>query len=368
MIREYSVQVVTRMPQYRTETRFGTRFPGILLAALLALAPRAGAQVTVPLQGGLVSGQVRDRDTGQPVAYALVLLPGPDLRVFTSESGRFGVAGLTPGDYTLEVRQVGYAPASAAIRVVAEGSLPGTAPLVIAVARQALVLPEVSVTATVCQDPARQSRPPAAQAILDQAITNAERLLAMERDFPVRARFERLVARLGAADSVLGFRWDTLVSESERGESYRPGRVVQRPRLQPATIRYFTTSDIARREFLEQHCFWVIGEEMLDSVRVIRIDFAPAERLRSPDWAGSLFLDARTSLLHRSEASLTRVPRNLGGLRSTRCEVGYVEIVPTLVHEKTADCRTEVEDGPVRLRREVWGLLGWEFTGRRPGG
>lgn len=369
-MREYSVQVVIRMLQYGTVARCGTRFAGILL--LLGLPCTVGtaeAQVTGRLQAGLLAGVVRDAETGQPVRYALVLVADRDARSFTSESGRFSLAGLGAGEYSLQVRQIGYAPLTVQLRVVREDAIPAPAPLVLEVTRQALVLPEVTVTATACLDPRRQAHSAEARAILDQAITNGERLLAMAKEYPLESSFEVLRAGFTAQDSALWFRWDTLTSHSEDTEGYRRGRVMVNRPGRPAVIQYFLTSDIAKKEFRDNHCLWVRGEEVLDSVRVIRIDFAPGERVGSTDWEGSIFLHAATGLLWRSQAALTKVPRNSrGGLVSASCEVTYTEIVPTLVHEKSADCRVGLAGALEVARREAFRLLAWKFLARVPGG
>ncbi len=355
--------------EYGTGARCGTRLAGILaLAVLLGGARPAAAQVSARLQSGMVTGLVRDIETGQPVRYALVLIGEQDARAFTSESGRFSLAGIDPGEHSLQVRQIGYAPLTLLLRVVREDFAPSPAPLVIEVRRQALVLPEVIVTATVCLDPRKQEHSVEAQAILDQAVTNGERLLAMAREYPLVSSFEVLRAGFTAQDSALWFRWDTLTSRSEETEGYRRGRVMVARAGRPAVIQYFLTSDIAKKEFRDNHCLWVRGEEVLDSVRVIRIDFAPAERIGSTDWEGSIFLHAGTGLLWRSRAALTKVPRNArGGLVSASCEVTYTEIVPTLVHEKNADCRVGLA-GPLEVvRREAFSLLKWQFLGKEPG-
>jgi len=357
------------MLEYGTDARCGTRFAGIaMLVVLLLSAPSASAQVSARLQSGMLTGQVRDVETGQPVRYALVLIAERDARAFTSESGHFSLPGVGPGEYSLQVRQIGYAPRTLSLQVVREDLVPALAPLVIEVRRQALVLPEVTVTATVCLDPRRQVHSVEAQAILDQAVTNGERLLAMAKEYPLQSSFEVLRAGFTAQDSALWFRWDTVTSHSEETEGYRRGRVMLNRAGRPAVIQYFLTSDIARKEFRDNHCLWVRGEEVLDSVRVIRIDFAPAERIGSPDWEGSIFLHAATGLLWRSQAQLTKVPKSsTGGLVSASCEVTYTEIVPTLVHEKNADCRLGLS-GPLEVgRREAFGLLKWSFLGKEPG-
>ena len=202
--------------------------------------------------------------------------------------------------------------------------------------------------------------------IVDQLFTNAVRLLAMEHEFPVHARFERLSAGLVALDSVQWFAWDTLTTRSNDIAGYERGRVLRTGSR--AVIRYFTTSDIARPAFRDHHCLWVAGVEEVAGEPLIRIDFEPARMVRTADWAGSPFLDPVSGILRRSEARLVNLPRNAGGLRATVCEVTYMEIEPTLVHEQAANCYTTLTTGPAPIRQEAWRLLDWVFTGRRPGG
>jgi hypothetical protein len=333
---------------------------------LVTFALRLEAQVTASLQGGVVHGLVRDAGSGQPVPLALVRIPARDLRLFTSESGRFSLPGLAPGDYDLEIRQIGYAPATFRLKVVAAGAGAAQEAVVLSLIRQALVLPTVAVNAPVCTRPKDRPADPAARAVLDQLVTNAERLLTMERTYPVLARFERATIGLDGRDSALTLRWDSVETISDHIEAYRHGRVMRARPGRSEQIRCFTTSDIARSEFRDRHCFWVIGEMVQEGERLLRIDFAPVSRDRATDWAGSLYLDT-SGLLRRSEASLVNIPLDSPRVRASRCEVTYTEIIPTLLHEMGLECRTEHEGFRTEATREVWGLLSWRFTGRVPG-
>lgn len=366
MISEYSVQVVMRMPQYRTLPRLGTRLVGVLVTVLAVGAPPAAAQLAVRPVGGQVVGLVQEADGGGPVGYALVQVPASGIRVFSSPAGRFTLIGLPAGTHLLEVRQIGFAPVTVDLVVLPEVAGAPVTPLAIVLARQTLVLPEIVVTAQSCDDPRRMTHEGSAGIILDQLFTNALRLLAMEHEHPVHARFERLTAGLVALDSVQWFAWDTLTTRSEAIGRYERGRVLRTGSR--GSIRYFTTSDVAQPEFREHHCLWVAGLEEVAGERLIRIDFEPARRVRTADWAGALYLDPVTAALRRSEARLVNIPRNAGGLRSTQCEVTYMELEPTLVHEQAANCYTRLSGGLTPVRQETWRLLDWEFPRGRPGG
>jgi hypothetical protein len=98
----------------------------VLGAALwLVAAPAAQAQQADPA-AGTVSGTILDAATGEPLADALVVLePAPGglvptgdrrwathLSMRTNERGAYGFAGLSPGEYRLTVRLLGFRPAS----------------------------------------------------------------------------------------------------------------------------------------------------------------------------------------------------------------------------------------------------------------
>lgn len=75
----------------------------------LGLAPRLGA-----LSQGTagIAGQLLDRTSGAPVAGALVTVLGSAAPIRSDTAGRFAREGLAPGTYVLQVRSLGYTPAS----------------------------------------------------------------------------------------------------------------------------------------------------------------------------------------------------------------------------------------------------------------
>ena len=77
---------------------------GVVLAALwIGAAPVAAAQQ------GTVAGRVTDQTTQQPVSGAQVIVEGSALRTQTNQEGRYRIEKLSPGQYRLQVRLIGYA-------------------------------------------------------------------------------------------------------------------------------------------------------------------------------------------------------------------------------------------------------------------
>jgi len=91
--------------------------PAILVFALL-LGPRAVPATPVQQDSAAgpdssaILGQVVARDSHEPIRRAQVTVSDSKLTTTTDSSGRFTFTGLAPGVHTLEIRAVGYAPAT----------------------------------------------------------------------------------------------------------------------------------------------------------------------------------------------------------------------------------------------------------------
>src|SRR6188474_1379219 len=116
--------------------------PSVFLATLLL--PAGGSVSGAAAQErdeAVLTGMVRDSASGAPVGYALVIVVGKDLQVFAGESGRFTLTGLGRGEITLRVQQIGYRP----VRITVPSARDRATALIIHLARQPVVLPEVVV-------------------------------------------------------------------------------------------------------------------------------------------------------------------------------------------------------------------------------
>jgi TonB-linked SusC/RagA family outer membrane protein len=92
-------------------------------------------------QQGAVGGVVHDESSLTPIGEAEVHVVGTDLRARTDASGRFRIDGVPGAEVTLEIRRIGFRPATVTVRV-------GDLDLRVALAERALVLDEVVVTGT----------------------------------------------------------------------------------------------------------------------------------------------------------------------------------------------------------------------------
>ncbi len=111
--------------------------------ALRMVADQAG----LPMPG-TVTGRVTDATSAEPLVGAAVYLEGTRWRTATAEDGRFRLAEIPPGSYTLVARRIGYAAGRQEV-TVGEGEAVEVA---IALTPQATMLDEVVTTVTGAQE------------------------------------------------------------------------------------------------------------------------------------------------------------------------------------------------------------------------
>src|SRR5260370_14810586 len=108
------------------------RYIIVVVMGVVGVAPLGAQQPT-----GMIRGRVSDGATQQPVSAATVRVAGRSAR--TAVDGRYLIAGLAAGSYTLNARLIGYGSASQPV-TVAGGD---TVVVDLAMTRQAVGLSEV---------------------------------------------------------------------------------------------------------------------------------------------------------------------------------------------------------------------------------
>jgi hypothetical protein len=89
------------------------------MAVLAAVKMLLLLQATQPT----VAGTIRDGESGEPLAHAIVTLADLDRSVVSDTSGRYSFFSVPPGPQHLTVRRVGYAPWTLDALVPGEGEL-----------------------------------------------------------------------------------------------------------------------------------------------------------------------------------------------------------------------------------------------------
>ncbi|MEO8880272.1 MAG: TonB-dependent receptor, partial [Gemmatimonadaceae bacterium] len=95
---------------------------GVVLALMALVAPAARAQATAPASG-FITGRVIDSSTTNPVSGASVTIEGGRNGALTGSEGRYRIANVPAGTYTLVARRIGYAPSRKPVTVGAEGEV-----------------------------------------------------------------------------------------------------------------------------------------------------------------------------------------------------------------------------------------------------
>jgi hypothetical protein len=95
----------------------GRRAASAVLVTLHLLASPCAAQGTQQ-QPGVLNGRVVDARTGSDLPYAVVSIPTASLTTRADSWGRFGFAGLAPGELMVVATAVGYRPARASLVIV----------------------------------------------------------------------------------------------------------------------------------------------------------------------------------------------------------------------------------------------------------
>lgn len=80
-----------------------------------SVAPSVAVCADSSVRGG-ISGTTRDQVTGEPIS-AQIRLDGSEHLIWSNANGDFAFPCLQPGDYTVQVRLIGYTPMSTVVRV-----------------------------------------------------------------------------------------------------------------------------------------------------------------------------------------------------------------------------------------------------------
>jgi hypothetical protein len=300
-------------------------------ALLSAVVPAARATAQASSGGKLLMGSVSARETGALLDHAMVTIQPAQRQTFTSESGVFAFAAIAPGTYRIRVTHLGYAPAEISAIVPAEGA-PGKLKIELSLVQVHLATVNVK-TNWVCTSPGPPdpATNPDFAGLIGQLQLNAEHYQLLADSFPFRYLVRRVMTTLDGADVRRLDRLDTVAFvSSNRGWRYRVGDVIGEEGHE-YVLRLPTLKDFASSEFLSNHCFRYAGRDSTSDGPMFHIDFRAAERISQPDVNGSILLDAGSYQIRRATLELSRIPTELGDIRSVSVQTAFGEISPSIV-------------------------------------
>ena len=115
---------------------------GAVLCATAALNPLAAQQPT-----GIITGQVIDSATRQPIAGVNVVVEGTRLGTITRDDGTFTIGGVPAGTHTVRARRIGYG----SVPMVVNVSDGATVSVAFALEKRAAVLDQIVVVGYTAQ-------------------------------------------------------------------------------------------------------------------------------------------------------------------------------------------------------------------------
>ena len=270
----------------------------VFLAALAGISGRpASAQ-----QGILVGGVVVSSATGQSLPYSAVSVSN-GIQRFTGADGSFSLA-LTPGTYSIRIRQLGYAPLDTAIAVNRTADFHA---LNFALKPVAFRLAAVQTFANSC---AAGQNSGDLGVLLDELIKNAEREKLLRTAYPFMYDIERRSGYQSYAGTGPP-KIDTVRYLSTVSEAYVSRALVEPDSTSPHgpfEMRIPALIDLADAAFMGSHCFRFRGVEHLSDAYagVYRVDFDPSRDLKGTDVEGSVYVDSANYLIRKAVFRLTK--------------------------------------------------------------
>jgi hypothetical protein len=335
-----------------------------LFVCLLISAGELGAQAR-----GRLAGQVVAHETGEALPYSIVAVPSRGSAIFADSSGRFVLHDLPAGALQLNIRRLGFTPSALTVHV----NVAATDTIRVALARVTLQLETVTVRAIPsCRNPGAPTaaRDSTFAAVFEQLLLNAQqyRLLSEQYPFIATTRVERS-QKMRRDSGIVDMGGERLEIDSRKREPYRPGRMVRRAGLSLVFL-VPTLVDFADPDFVAAHCFHFAGVEPLEDSMMVRIDFTAADRLRTPDVNGSIYLDPRSYQIRRTFLHLSRKPMEAPDVARLEVVTDFREVLPSIPLIATVWSRLEIEPKAKKRYDEMFEfhrLLEVKFVGAIPG-
>jgi hypothetical protein len=212
---------------------------------------------------------------------------------------------------------------------------------------------------------------PTLAAIFGQLRENADRAVALGRQFPFVFQMERrLTQRLGS-DVMRQVGLDTMVIDGAVAWPYRAGQVISTVNEHGRQVRQLNIPGLAQLAdsgFHYSHCFHYGGVEKVNGKRYIRVNFEADIRIDAPDIEGIAYLDPENYQVRRIVMSLTRPERLDRTITQMQVTSQFRELVASIVILDSAEGITtfEMPAGPPMLRTERQKAVKVVFVRRTP--
>ena len=340
---------------HRAVARSLVRLLSGTLGGLLGGLLMSSAPLVVAAQAAIVHGVVVD-PAGGPLAYSVVSLDRTDRQILTDEAGRFLFAGLDAGAYHVRARHLGYLPFDTVVTISA-GNSPEIEVRLTHLTVQLSTMRVVAPGPCVHPGPPDPAIEPTLAAIFGQLRDNADRAVALARQFPFVFQMERRFFQRSTNSGERPLGTDTTVIDGNARWPYRAGHVITTVNEHGNNIRQLNIPGLAQLAdsgFHYSHCFSYGGIEKLGGRRYIRVNFDADERIDEPDITGSAYLDPDGYQIQRIVMSLTRTDRIGPNMVALQVTSSFRQIVPSIAILDSAEGVTsfEMPRGGTQVRTE----------------
>jgi hypothetical protein len=315
-----------------------------------------------------VVGRVVAREGAYPLPYSIVGIPDLGREQFTDDSGAFRLGGLPQREITIRVRRLGFTPVEARITPRAGG----VDTLHIALNRVAVSIATVEIRA---HPPCHSPGAPSLQAdsltafVFAQLRQNAEQFRLLSREYPFAYVMQIVRSQTDRRGRESKVSTDSAPSLSQTSWSYLPGGIIGRYRGN-LMFNIPTLLDLADARFVDNHCFHNGGLVELDDEPLIRIDVVAAERIRSPDVHGTMYLDPISYQIRRTVFRLSKMP-DIRGMTEMEVTTLFEDVLPSIPVIRAISSVQRLNAGlrgvSIREAREEQKIIAFSWLGRRPG-
>jgi hypothetical protein len=251
--------------------------------ASVAIAALAGANARgqdSSIGTAVIVGQVKIKETGQPLGYSVISLPGSSRQLFTTERGTFTLWNLQAGVLKIRVKHIGYSPRDTVFTLGAADTLH----LDVALSVLAIQLPSVHVAGTCGTKPANEATAGILTELFDQVQQNAERYRLLADSNPFQLLVYRVVGTRAGNGKIVAFSTDTVLRRAFPPTPYEPRHLIRETPATDSTRAGYDLSvpeiaDFADSVFTSNHCFAFAGQRKIDDDSVIAVEFEPVPSL-----------------------------------------------------------------------------------------
>jgi hypothetical protein len=279
-----------------------------------------------------VVGQTRLNGSGEPLGYAVVVLPSLGRQLFSNDHGAFTLWNLPAGPLLIRVKRIGYAPRDTVVTLRDDDTLR----IAVSMVKLVIQLPAVRVSGA-CRDKRPDEREGGILGdLFDQVQQNADRYRLLADSNPFDLILYHVEGMRNRDGKILATNIDTVKRGPFPFSPYTPRHLIHTEvDSLDARVHHFLAvpelADVADTAFVNNHCFIYAGQRVLDGDSVIAVDFEPVPSLKNEvDFRGTMYVRSGDYQLIRADMELNRVPPELqsSGMTGMNITTRFTEVLP----------------------------------------